>query len=373
MHRSKLLYVNSPKYDLTTALHIEGLNKLENVELRFTTLGNYAPANKVLKKKEAIEYGNEEADIIIMGSRPYVDEDIFRSVKVRDVIRVKMEGGDESALSATALEFFRYHHIFKRELYQSKPELRFLLTGVFPRHIGLWGDLYAHPWMPFPFYHSMGSMRTLRTIPKNLLWLAARDRVHAFPFGIEERFQAQFNSDPDFELSCMLRPHLKGRADVIDIVLRKKHPRTFIGMISAKQRDVNWMIERGACRPDMIGEGGIGFAQNMEYYSQIRNSRACISVPGGGFDTLRFWEILGMGSLLISKRVPLQMPHPLIDGIHYKAFDTREEFEQVIDWLYANPEEADQIRRQGHEHALKYHSSRARAEYFMDIAGCKLR
>lgn len=367
----KILYINSPKYDITTALHIEGLLKVAGLELRFTTLGNYAPAEKVLNKWDAIDFGNEEADVVILGSRPYVDLDIFRQVIKKGLTRVMMEGGDESALSTRALEFYKFDWIFKRELYQTEWRFRSLHYSLLPgSDAGLWNVLKAHKIIPFPFYHSLGNPASVpaqvRNLARNLFWFYGRERVKPFPFGIEDRMQGKFNPDPEYDLCCIMRPHIPARNQIIELLKQKAYPRMFLGMIPPSEEDIQWMVERGACHPEAVRIGGSGFAQNKAYYLQLNNSRASISIPGGGFDTLRFWEILGQGSLLISKRIAIKMPYPLQEGEHYVAFDTLDELKDIIEWLYSNPEEADRIRRQGYEYAIKHHTSFARAQYFLD-------
>jgi hypothetical protein len=367
MPACKILYVNSPKYDLITALHIEGLQSVDNIELRCTTLGNYAQPDQVLPKWDAIDYGNHEADVVILGSRPFVDSDVFWSIKGKNKIRVRMEGGDESALGIRLNDLFAYDFIFKREVYIRSRALKHLWGSLYPYNVGLWGELRAHPLLPFPFFHSMTNHNTCLHVGHNFLLHAIKSRVHPFPIGLEKRIQGEFNPNPEFEFSCMITPHLTDRAELIEILKTMNCPRMFIGAIPPTDADVQWMVDHGACHPDAAKLRGAGFMQNHSYYEQIRNSRACISVPGGGFDTLRFWEILGQGSLLISKRVAIEMPYPLQEGVHYKAFDTKKEFINVLEWLYNKPEEADRIRRQGYDYALKYHTSHARAVYFVNV------
>ena len=122
---------------------------------------------------------------------------------------------------------------------------------------------------------------------------------------------------------------------------------------------------KGACHPALRGYDSIGIAHNENYYHQINNSRACISIPGGGFDTLRFWEILAQGSLLISKRISIVIPNAPIEGLHYLAFDTLEELRSIITFVINHPTEVDKIRFAGHNHALKFHTSEARKNLFL--------
>ena len=110
---------------------------------------------------------------------------------------------------------------------------------------------------------------------------------------------------------------------------------------------------------------GIGSAQNIEYYKILNNSRACLALPGGGFDTLRSWETLAQGALLIAKRSSLTYPRKLIDREHYLGFDTYDELFDLIDWVFNNPLMVNSIRKKGQKYALKYHSSKARSDYFL--------
>jgi hypothetical protein len=119
----------------------------------------------------------------------------------------------------------------------------------------------------------------------------------------------------------------------------------------------------GAVNPRARRAAELG--HNPRYYDQVRRSRRCVSIPGGGFDTLRFWEILGIGSLLVSKRIALEMPAPLVENEHYLAFDSLAEFKEVIARSYRRPDEADEVRARGHAFALQFHTTRARAGYVL--------
>lgn len=184
--------------------------------------------------------------------------------------------------------------------------------------------------------------------------------------GIEDRMIGDYKKFPKYELCCVMRAHTKDRRELIDFLNLKKYPKMFIDYIHPNDDDVKHMINEGAAHPDFIEMKGIGFSNNKRYFNQINDSRASISIPGGGFDTLRFWEILAQGSLLISKRIPLQMKNPLIEGKHYLAFDAFDELKKIIEWVYINPDKVDVIRKSGQKYALKHHTSKARAQYFLN-------
>ena len=65
------------------------------------------------------------------------------------------------------------------------------------------------------------------------------------------------------------------------------------------------------------------------------------------------------------------MPHPLIEGTHYLAFDSLDELRALLDESYHHPDEADEMRAAGHAFARQFHSARARAVYLlMTLAEC---
>ena len=201
---------------------------------------------------------------------------------------------------------------------------------------------------------------------QNLLALPFKSRVKPLPLGIEDRFVGQFNHNPLWKLSCMLRPHINERVQLVSLLEGMQRDDIFIGLMPAKASHRQFMIDKVACHPTWNNEDSIGFAQNTEYLAQLNDSQSVVSIPGGGFDTLRFWEILGQGSLLLSKRVALQMPEPLVEDKHYLAFDSFEEFKDRLAYL-DHPDLVDQIRFDGWSHALAHHTSQARATYLLNL------
>ena len=235
-----------------------------------------------------------------------------------------------------------------------------------PGKIGLWGTQRSHPWVKFPAFHSLSNEPSFRTLGQGLFLSGTKVPVFPLPFAIEDRFKSDYNPDPKFILSCMLTPHLPERQEIVDFLKTQNLEHSFIGQIKARAADIEAIAKLGVSHPDLIKKGGTGLFHNTEYYRQIHESRACISVPGGGFDTLRFWEILGQGSLLISKRVALEMPNPLEEGKHYLAFDSLKELKAVIKRLYSRPEKLDSIRASGYQHAMRFHTASVRASWFLE-------
>ena len=348
---------------------IEGLNDLGNrVELKTTNLGSYAHPKQILNNNEILEYANNVADIIILGSNHYVDHKKFWKIKSKKIKRVYVDGWDTSQIYINPLKFRKFDYVFKVNLYEQDNSIINLFRIILKKNYTLWSIFRSHYLIPYPYFHSMQNLTRFRDILKNTFFILKQNRMFPFPFSIEKRCQGIFNNKPQFMLSCMLSDdRVMERKKIIELLKIKQLPDAFIGKISEDKDSILEMEGMNGFDPDLPHDlAGYAF-HNKNYYHQIQQSRACISVPGGGFDTFRFWEVLGQGSLLISKRIAIRMPNPPVEGTHYMAFDDIEELKALIEWLYNNPDNADQIRYDGWKYALKYHTSRARAEYFMEI------
>lgn len=358
----RILYVTTHRYDFTTATLIQGLATLPGVELRTTTLGNYAAPSQVLDKSEALEYGRRAA-LLILGYNRGVDTNLFWSIQNPQAARVFVDGGDNGELAIPVEQLTTLDVVFKREYFLSDDSFRNLWKLLLRTPPGMWGRPRRHRLVPLPSFESFKNKTRPRDFVRNAAAIAARHKLCPFPYGIEDRFRGELNPEPTCELSCLLSCHLPERADFVTRLRSLDLPNAFIGEVPNEPEDVQRLIDLGAVNAATMRFVELG--HNLRYYDRIRRSRRTISVPGGGFDTLRFWEILGAGSLLISKRIAIEMPHPPIEGKHYLAFDSFEELKDLLERSYRRRDEADEIRAKGHAFALRYHTSKARAVYFL--------
>ena len=367
MKKVKILFFNSRKYDFSTATLVEGFNQLKDaVELRATNLGSYALPEQVLSGKEVTEYASSQADIIILGSNHYVDHKTFWKVGSERAKKVYVDGWDSGQLNINPMKYRKFNYIFKNNLYKRDNSIAGFMRIITGADLTLWDVPRSHILFPYPFFHSMKNMTGIKDVIKNFFYVSGQHKVFPLPFSVEKRCQADFNESPKYMLSCMLSAdRVPERRKIIDMLKDMQLPDIFIGKIEEDEECFLKMEKMYGADPN-VPQGLRGYAfHNDAYYKQIHQSRACISVPGGGFDTFRFWEILGAGALLISKRIAIRMPDPPVENKHYLAFDTIEELDDCIRRLYEFPEKMDEIRWEGYQHAGKYHTTRSRAEYFL--------
>ena len=90
---------------------------------------------------------------------------------------------------------------------------------------------------------------------------------------------------------------------------------------------------------------------------------------GGGFDTVRYWEIPAHGSLLLAERPPIEIPNNFEDGRHAIFFGCAASLEENLGYYNTHPDEAAAIAAAGHAHLRIHHTASARARQLLAELG----
>ena len=166
--------------------------------------------------------------------------------------------------------------------------------------------------------------------------------IDPLPFGIERRHRAAYQAG--------------GRKDIdfFCIFGQDKHPL----LRREVTRDVKRFCETEGfnCVTDKVPPD--------QFYQLLARSKVGISVGGGGYDTARFWEILGNNCLLLTERIDLLPPRGTT--LSYKRIF---EFGSLFDFAVLLPQIGKHLREAYDEAALQdeyhqilgQHSSAARA------------
>lgn len=100
-----------------------------------------------------------------------------------------------------------------------------------------------------------------------------------------------------------------------------------------------------------------------EFYDLLNRSKVGISIGGGGFDSMRFWEILGNNCLLLTEKIDIYPPDS--DRLNYKRIyefnnlcDFQFQLGKIFDFL-RNGYEQEKLGEE-YQKILKEHSSKAR-------------
>lgn len=100
---------------------------------------------------------------------------------------------------------------------------------------------------------------------------------------------------------------------------------------------------------------------HLQYEEMLLRSRVCISLPGAGFDTFRYWEIPFYERCLLSFKLPIEIPNNFEDGYSAIFFKNEEELEDKI-LKTLNSGAYDDLRKNGKQDFLLYHTDVKRAE-----------
>jgi len=103
------------------------------------------------------------------------------------------------------------------------------------------------------------------------------------------------------------------------------------------------------------------------YLEELGRCKINISIRGGGNDTLRYWEVPAVESMLLSERLDIIIPN---DFTHEKnAIFCNSDLSDMIDlceyWL-KNENKRTAVAKAGYEHMLRYHTDTHRAQTVLD-------
>lgn len=110
------------------------------------------------------------------------------------------------------------------------------------------------------------------------------------------------------------------------------------------------------------------FIRKTEYFKKMAQSKICINLRGGAEcgKALRFYEIPYVGSYMLSQRFGGTQVHPFREGHECCYFSDLNELDQHISHMLQFPDEREKIAKAGYEHAMKFHTARARVDYIYE-------
>jgi Glycosyl transferases group 1 len=103
------------------------------------------------------------------------------------------------------------------------------------------------------------------------------------------------------------------------------------------------------------------------YYRLMTRSKMALSVRGGGFDTLRYWEIPAMNTVLLSEEPDIEIANNFVHG--QSALFFKPDLSNLLSLVqtYADePRVCAEIAQRGMDHLARYHTCEKRAEYLIE-------
>ncbi|MCX5722245.1 MAG: glycosyltransferase [Nitrospirae bacterium] len=181
----------------------------------------------------------------------------------------------------------------------------------------------------------------------------------------------------DVDVSYVARISHPKRRRAVEM-LRQAHGVGFQGGVYAEAEDRQSKFLSGFSRVVMklTGDPVVTVAQRgtklsqAEYYALLSRSKMALSIRGGGFDTLRYWEVVASGALLLSEQPDIEVPNNFVHG--KQALFFRPDLSDLVDLVrtYASDARAcAAMASEGHKHLLQYHTCERRAEQLLAVCG----
>ena len=199
----------------------------------------------------------------------------------------------------------------------------------------------------------------LRELPKSELEDKDVGRVRKrMLLSLKEDVVEEFNENPVFTSFCAFSEH------------------GAVSVSRAKRRMVyDYLVEKDNCVSLLYDR-----TTYSAYLKMLQNSWSAISVRGGGWDSIRYWETSGMGSLLISEDVGKQIHiennfvHEIDSFLFDFEFDNSFEdiaplkcLDKFLDKIENNKDLISKMRKEGQKKVMDCHTTTKRASYMLGI------
>lgn len=106
------------------------------------------------------------------------------------------------------------------------------------------------------------------------------------------------------------------------------------------------------------------------YLEELAATKVAINIQGAGFDTLRYWEVPALGSVMVSEEPTILIPNNFIDGEHVRF--CKPDLSNLLEITQELLDDSAQRERLGSaaaKHAQEFHSTSARAKWFLERLG----
>jgi hypothetical protein len=181
------------------------------------------------------------------------------------------------------------------------------------------------------------------------------------PFGIESRYLAEYKSNikKDIDFSCIFGQE--------DYPVLRREVREYTEK-ACKINDLNCATKK---------TNGFSFdddkkiAGRNQFYEILTRSKVGISIGGGGYDTARFWEILGNNCLLLTENIDIfEKESPALGYSRIFQFSNINEFQMQFEKLteFIKTKYNQDALKEEYQTILNEHSSKSRVMTILNSA-----
>lgn len=103
------------------------------------------------------------------------------------------------------------------------------------------------------------------------------------------------------------------------------------------------------------------------YLEEIARCKIVLNFRGGGWDTMRYWEVPAVGAFMISQKPQITIPNNFEEGKHVAwCSDSLDDLIDKIDYYLNHETERETMASQAREHLMKYHLNTSRAAFLLE-------
>lgn len=103
------------------------------------------------------------------------------------------------------------------------------------------------------------------------------------------------------------------------------------------------------------------------YLEELARCKIVLNLRGGGWDTMRYWEVPAIGSFMITQKPQIEIPHDFVDKKHVvHCKDDLSDLIELCQYYLEHEQEREAIAQAGREHFLAYHTDVKRIEYIFE-------
>ena len=180
----------------------------------------------------------------------------------------------------------------------------------------------------------------------------------------------------DIDVSYRGRASHPRRVRAVEILSRMEGIR-FVGGVYASPNDREYKLKAGfvaRLRAKLVDNALATESDQRKkkspeaYYREIAASKIAVALRGGGRTASpRYFEIVGMRTMLLSDAPETLVPNDFLDRRHavYCRADLRN-LESLVRHYLREDAEREQIVNDAYAHLLKYHTCERRSEYFLE-------
>ena len=200
-------------------------------------------------------------------------------------------------------------------------------------------------------------------------------RLHPLPFSVTAASLIPLpDLHRDIDISFVGRASHRKRVKAVRL-LREATDFRFAGGVytepldrSSKVAESWWGVVAAKLVGDPPAHGLVEKMRADEYRALLHRSKMALSIRGGGFDTVRYWEIVASKTLLISERPDIEIPDNFEHGVH--AVFCRPDLSDLSEWvrrLRGDDSARQRMTTAAHAHLLAHHTTARRATYLLDV------